>query len=120
MRAQQPLAHIIEGFNNIKEERKTLLAELSLRFYLSGEGLEINATNYGKACVVLCERLRWYWVSNCSEKRAVRNKLRNYKGWRKKMKTVLEVETCEDKVNVAKVNAGLDFAKEGKANSCIP
>ena len=64
-RAQQPLAHIIEGFSNTKEERKTLLAVAFMRFYLSGEGLEINATNYGKACVILCERLRWYCVSNC-------------------------------------------------------
>lgn len=36
------------------------------------------------------------------------------------MKTVLEVKTCEDKVNIAKAHAGLDFAKERKGNSCIP
>lgn len=38
-RAQQPLAHIIEGFSNTKQESKIVLAVVFMRFYLSGEGL---------------------------------------------------------------------------------
>lgn len=48
------------------------------------------------------------------KKKPVRNKVRNYKGLRKETKTVLEVKMCEDKVNVARAHAGLDFTKQSK------